>query len=135
MAIVAGSGQLSAETTRDERECQTTVETVFELRVYHAAEGRLDDLLARFRDHTLKLFARHGLVSVAYWTPADEPLRGRTLFYILKHPSREKAAANWKAFGADPEWIAARDASEASGKLIDSIDSTYLSLTDFSPRL
>ena len=77
---------------------------VFELREYHAYEGKLDDLLARFRDHTITIFKRHGMESVAYWTPTDDPLKGKTLFYILKHPSREAATANWAAFHDDPEW-------------------------------
>src|SRR5580704_3655960 len=106
---------------------------VYELRVYHAVEGRLDDLLRRFRDHTVALFTRHGLKSVAYWTPTDEPLKGRTLVYILKHPSREAAAANWKAFHDDPEWVKVSTASEVNGKLVEKVDSTYMKLTDFSP--
>jgi len=69
--------------------------TVFELRIYHANEGKLDGLLARFRDHTMTIFRRHGIESVAYWTPTDDPLKGRTLVYILKHPSRAAATANW----------------------------------------
>lgn len=109
--------------------------TVFELRVYHTYEGKLDALLARFRDHTITIFNRHGLQSVAYWTPMDEPLKGKTLFYMLKHPSREAAAANWAAFHADPEWKQVSAASEANGKLVEKVDSTYLELTDFSPKL
>ena len=109
--------------------------TVYELRVYHALEGKLDDLLSRFREHTVKLFEKHGIKSVAYWTPTDEPLKGKTLFYILAHPSREAATANWKAFQNDPEWQSVRDKSEANGKLVDKIDSTFLVMTDFSPKL
>jgi hypothetical protein len=108
---------------------------VFELRIYHAYEGKLDDLLRRFRDHTDSLFARHGMKSIAYWTPTDEPLKGRTLVYILAHPSREAATANWKAFQADPEWQSVKEKSEANGKLAEKIDSTFLTLTDFSPPL
>jgi hypothetical protein len=108
---------------------------VYELRVYHAAPGRLGDLLARFHDHTIKLFDRHGMKSLAYWTPLDEPAKSNTLIYILQHPSREAAAANWKSFQDDPEWKSVRDKSEANGKLAEKIDSTYLALTDFSPRL
>src|SRR5690242_814503 len=71
---------------------------VYELRVYHANEGKLDDLLKRFREHTVGLFEKHGMKNVAYWTPLDEPLKGKTLIYILAHPSREAATSNWKAF-------------------------------------
>ncbi len=112
-----------------------TSATVYELRVYHTFEGKLGDLLRRFRDHTMQLFEKHGIHNVAYWTPVDESLKGRTLFYILAHPSREAATANWNAFRDDPEWIAVRDKSEANGKLVERIDSTFLTLTDFSPPL
>jgi hypothetical protein len=110
-------------------------DVVYELRVYHANEGKLDALAARFRDHTIAIFKRHGMQSVAYWTPTDEPLKGRTLIYILKHPSREAATANWKAFREDPEWIKVSTASEVNGKLVEKVDSTYMSLTDWSPAI
>jgi hypothetical protein len=108
---------------------------VYELRIYHAAEGKLDDLLRRFRDHTMKLFEKHAMKNVAYWTPTDDPLKGKTLIYILAHASREAAAANWKAFGEDPEWQSVKEKSEANGKLVDKVDSTYMAMTDFSPKL
>jgi NIPSNAP protein len=73
-------------------------ETVYELRMYHAMEGKRDALVARFRDHTDALFKKHGLKPVAYWNPTDEPVKGNTFIYILKHPSREAATANWKSF-------------------------------------
>lgn len=108
---------------------------VFELRVYHAAAGKLGELEARFRDHTIKIFERHGMKSVAYWTPMDEPDKSNTLIYILQHPSREAAATNWEAFRNDPEWKSVKDKSEANGTLVDKVDSTYMSMTDFSPKL
>ena len=108
---------------------------VYELRVYHAVSGRLPDLLARFRDHTTGIFARHGIENVAYWTPMDDPEKDRTLIYILRHPSREQAKANWKAFQDDPEWKSVKEKSEANGPLVEKIDSTYMVLTDFSPRI
>lgn len=109
-----------------------TDSTVYELRIYHAVPGKLPDLLARFRDHTIKLFDQHGLHSVAYWIPVDEPDKGNTLIYILRHPSREAAATNWKAFQDDPDWKSVKEKSEANGKLVDKVDSTYMALTDFS---
>lgn len=124
-ALFAGSQDADAE--------QTT--TVYELRVYHAAPGKLAELLARFRDHTTRLFEKHGMNVIAYWTPLDDPERGNTLIYILQHPSREAAASNWKSFQDDPEWKRVKEVSEASGKLVEKIDSTYMALTDFSPRL
>jgi hypothetical protein len=108
---------------------------VYELRIYHVVPGKIENLLARFRDHTMKLFADHGIKSVAYWTALDEPVKSSTFFYILEHPSREAAAANWKAFQDDPEWKSVKAKSEENGKLVEKIDSTFLTLTDFSPRL
>ncbi len=107
---------------------------VYELRIYHAAAGKLDSLVARFRDHTDKLFAKHGMKSVAYWTALDEPAKSSMFFYILEHPSREAAAANWKAFQDDPEWQTVKAKSEENGKLVEKVDSTYLTLTDWSPQ-
>ena len=108
---------------------------VYELRVYHAAPGKLADLLTRFREHTIKLFDQHGMKSVAYWTPVDEPDKSNTLIYVLYHPSRDAATANWKSFQDDPEWKRVHEKSEVNGKLVDKVDSTFLALTDFSPRL
>src|ERR1700722_16174262 len=106
---------------------------VYELRVYHCYEGKLPDLLKRFREHTTKIFEKHGMQNVAYWTPTDEPQKSNTLIYILAHPSREAAATNWKAFSADPEWQAVQKASESNGKIVEKVDSTFMALTDFSP--
>jgi hypothetical protein len=127
-AIWAASDPETAEAARSRT-------TVYELRVYHANEGKLDDLLKRFRDHTRSLFEKHGMKNVAYWTPLDDPLKGKTLIYILAHPSREAAAVNWKAFQADPDWVKVRDASEVNGKLVDHVDSTYMVLADFSKAI
>jgi hypothetical protein len=126
---------LGAAARQDSTNAMPTAGVVYELRVYHAAAGKLSELLARFRDHTDKLFARHGMKSVAYWTPVDEPEKSNTLIYILRHPSREAAAANWKSFQDDPEWKSVKEKSEANGKLTEKIDSTFLAMTDFSPPL
>ena len=121
--------------TSDQEKSGSGQSPIYELRVYHTYEGKLDDLLSRFREHTMKLFEKHGMKNVAYWTPTEEPLKGKTLVYILAHPSREAATANWKAFGADPEWQSVKDKSEANGKLVEKIDSTFMVMTDFSPKL
>ena len=133
-AAVFLPGSIWAVSRQDANPAQAAT-GVYELRVYHAAAGKLGDLLARFREHTVKLFDRHGMKSVAYWTPLDEPDKSSTLIYILYHPSRDAAAANWKSFGDDPEWKSVHDRSEANGKLVDKVDSTFMVLTDFSPRL
>jgi hypothetical protein len=109
--------------------------SVFELRIYHCYDGKLPDLLTRFRDHTTRLFEKHGMKNIAYWTPTDDPIKDKTLIYILSHPSRDAATANWKAFGADPDWQSVQAKSEANGKLVEKVDSTFMTLTDFSPKI
>jgi hypothetical protein len=128
----AANGSPNAEKKR-QGDAMTGSTKVYELRIYHVAPGKLDNLVARFRDHTDKLFAKHGMKSVAYWTALDEPVKSSTFFYILEHPSREAAATNWKAFQDDEEWKTVRAKSEENGKLLEKIDSTFLTLTDFSP--
>jgi hypothetical protein len=125
---------LSAGAREAGEEAKVGADAVYELRIYHAVPGKLDALLSRFRDHTMKLFERHGMKSVAYWTPVDEPQRSDTLIYILQHPSRAAAEANWKSFQDDSEWKSVKEKSEENGKLVEKVDSTFMSLTDFSPR-
>ena len=106
---------------------------VFEIRTYTAAEGKLDALQARFRDHTIALFKKHDMTSVGYFTPQDAPLKQNTLIYILAHPSREAAAKNWQAFQNDPEWQQVKAASETQGPLTTKIESVFVDPTDYSP--
>lgn len=106
---------------------------VYEMRVYYAAEGKLDALNARFRDHTVKLFEKHGIANVGYWTPIDNP--ERMLIYILAYPNREARDQSWKAFAADADWQKARKESEANGKLVDKVEATFLQPTDYSPEV
>ena len=106
---------------------------VFELRTYTAAEGKFDDLLARFRNHTLRIFEKHGMTNVGYWTPQDEPLSANTLIYVLAHPSREKAAQSWRDFSSDPEWQSVAEESQRDGRLIAGLERVFLDPTDFSP--
>lgn len=103
---------------------------VFEMRTYYAAPGKIEALHARFRDHTLKLFAKHGMTNIGYWIPKDKP---DTIVYILAYPSRDAADASWKAFRADPVWQEARQASEVNGPLTTKVDSVFLDATDYSP--
>jgi hypothetical protein len=105
---------------------------VYELRIYTATEGNLSKVVARFRDHTTKLFEKHGMENVGYWIPTDAPKSQNTLVYILRHKSRDAAKASWDAFRQDPDWIKARTASELSGKLVEKAESTFMSPTDFS---
>ena len=106
---------------------------VFELRTYTAAEGKFDDLLARFRDHTLRIFEKHGMTNVGYWTPQDEPLSANTLIYVLAHPSREEAEQSWRDFSSDPEWQSVAEESQRDGRLIVGLERVFLDPTDFSP--
>jgi hypothetical protein len=104
---------------------------LFELRIYKAAEGKLGKLDARFRDHTIRLFEKHGIRNVAYWHPTDEPNSKDHLIYIIKHESRTAAQASWQAFGADSEWKKAAAASGV-GRLAKPPASTYMKATDYS---
>jgi hypothetical protein len=108
---------------------------VFELRTYYAAPGKMKALHARFRDHTNKLFEKHGMTIVGFWTPSDPPKEkeAEKLIYILAYPSREAATKSWKAFQDDPDWKKAKDESEKDGKLVDKVDSVYMNPTDYSP--
>jgi hypothetical protein len=105
---------------------------VYELRVYHTLPGRLPALMSRFRDHTVTIFNRHDMKSVGYWAPEDDPVKDNELIYILAHPSREAATKNWNEFRADPEWQKVSKASEADGKIVEKVDSTFMDPTDFS---
>ena len=108
----------------------------FEMRTYFAAPGKLGDLLARFRNHTVKLFEKHGITNIGYWVPIEN--KDNKLVYVIAFPNREAREGkdgSWKAFAADPEWQSARKASEANGKLVDKVESVFLSATDFSPAI
>lgn len=107
---------------------------VYELRTYTAHAGKSPNVLARFRDHTTKLFEKHGMVNIGYFTPLDAADgAGEKLVYVLEHQSREAAKASWKAFSADPDWRAVAKASEVDGKIVAKVESVFLDATDFSP--
>jgi hypothetical protein len=106
---------------------------VYELRTYTSPPGKLPELHTRFRNHTLKLFERHGMTNIGYWTPRDSARAQNTLVYLLAHPSREAARASWAAFGRDPEWRQAAAASEVNGRIVEKVESVFLDPTDFSP--
>ena len=106
---------------------------VFEIRTYHCLPGRLEALHKRFREHTMKIFEKHGMTNVAYWTPQDSPAKESTLIYVISHASREAAQKNWDEFRNDPEWKAVAAASEADGKIVEKVDSVFVDATDYSP--
>jgi hypothetical protein len=106
---------------------------IFELRTYYAAAGKMEALKARFRDHTDKLFEKHGMTIVGFWTPIDPTEADKKLVYILAFPSKEAADKSWADFQNDPDWKAVKAASEKDGKLVDKVDRVFLNPTDFSP--
>jgi hypothetical protein len=106
---------------------------VYEMRIYHAAPGKLDALNKRFRDHTVRLFEKHGMENLGYWTPIDNT--NNLLIYVLAHASRAARDKSFAAFGQDPEWKAASKASEANGKLVAKIESYFMEPTDYSPAI
>jgi NIPSNAP len=102
---------------------------VFEMRTYYTHPGRLDALNKRFREHTTRLFKKHGMENVGYWVPADKP---DVLVYILAYPSRQAADAAWKGFREDPEWQKARTESEKDGPIVLKVESVWMTATDYS---
>lgn len=133
MLVLAAAGLACLLSTIETPATQAADGRFFELRVYHTNPGKLDALNTRFRDHTNKLFKKHGMEMIAYWTPADSPDSENTLVYILAYPSREAREASWKAFREDPAWIKAKEESERDGVLVQKVDSTFLNPTDYSP--
>jgi hypothetical protein len=107
--------------------------SVYEMRTYYAVAGKLDALHARFRDHTTKLFEKHGMTNVGYWVPLENP--DNKLIYILSYPSRAARDSAWKAFVADPEWKKVQKETEANGKIVDKVDTLFLTATPYSPAL
>ena len=105
---------------------------VYELRMYHVNAGKMDALVARFRDHTDPIFKRHNMRSIGYWVPEDAPHSQNLFIYVLEHPSREAAEKNWAEFQADPEWKRVKAESEANGPLADHIDRYFMDPTSFS---
>jgi hypothetical protein len=105
---------------------------VFELRTYTTFEGKLDALKARFRDHTITIFNRHGMTSIGYWVPTDPEKSKNTLIYIIAHPSMDEAKKHWAEFRDDPEWKKVSADSEKDGKIVSHVDSVYMTPTDFS---
>jgi NIPSNAP protein len=109
-----------------------TTSRVFELRVYHTFPGRLPALQSNFRDHNVDFLKKHGITSIGYWTPHDAPDSENTLIFILAHDSREAAARHWKEFRDDPEWQKIARASQADGEIVERVESTFLTPTDYS---
>ena len=124
LVVVSGDGK------KGEKKVDTRV---FEMRTYYAHPGKMEALHARFRDHTNKLFVKHGMTLIGFWSPTDAKEAERKMVYILAYPSREAADKSWKAFRADPDWLKAKTASEVGGALVEKVESVFLNPTDYSP--
>lgn len=106
---------------------------VFEIRTYTSPDGKLGELHTRFRTHTLRIFAKHGMTNVAYFAPQDAPLSQNTLIYVLSHASRDAARKSWADFQADPEWQKVAAESQVNGRIVSSVQSVFADATDYSP--
>ena len=126
LSIGLGAGILVSTSAQD-------MDKVFELRIYTATPGNLDNLHARFRDHTTRIFGNHGMKVVGYWTPTSEEESEDTLVYLLEHANQDAADASWRAFGQDPEWARVAEASNANGQILAGIERKYMEATDYSP--
>lgn len=127
LLVLAGHAALA------QKEKPKVDERIFELRIYHAAPGKMQALHERFRNVTSKLFVKHGMTIIGYWSPTDEKAAEKKMYYVLAYPSKAAADKAWAAFRADPDWIKAKAASEVNGTLVDKIESIYMNPTDYSP--
>jgi len=105
---------------------------IYEYRVYEAMPGKMPQLHARFRDHTLRLFERHGIKSIGYWTSMIGDYSNR-LIYIVAYENLEQRGRAWASFAADPEWHRVVEESTVGGALTTRTFNTMLNPTDYSP--
>ena len=134
VAFIFGVGFMLGSTTQGIQDAQAqSASRVFELRTYTAPEGKLPNLQARFRDHTMRIFENHGMTNIGYWTPQDDPNSSNTLVYIIAHDNREAAAVSWDAFRSDPEWQQVSRESQVDGRIVSNVESVFLDPLDFSP--
>ncbi len=128
LAVGFALGALCSSTTQAQVPAR-----VFELRTYTAPDGKLPLLQKRFRDHTLRIFEKHGMKNVGYWVPQDSPAKDNTLIYVISHASRDAAKQSWAAFAADPEWKKVSAESQVDGPIVAKVVSVYMDATDYSP--
>jgi NIPSNAP len=128
--IVAAWAGYAANGTQGDKKVETRV---FEMRTYYAHPGKMQALHARFRDHTNKLFVKHGMTLIGYWSPIDQKQAEQKMVYILAYPSKAAADKSWADFRKDPDWDTARKASEKDGPLVAKVESVFLTPTDYSP--
>ena len=133
LVTLLGVGLVTSLLTDAAARDKKKADRVFEMRTYTTAPGKLDALHARFRDHTNKIFVKHGMQLVGYWTPTDDATASNTLIYILAYPSLEARQASWKGFSNDPDWKKAFAESRADGPIVTKVDSRFMTPTDYSP--
>jgi len=124
---------LGFATPRPAAAAEAAAGKVYELRIYQCHPGKLDALNARFRDHTCRLFRKHGIELVGFWVPTVGDEAADTLYYIVAFPNAEAQKKSWDEFRADPDWKAAKAASESEGPIVKQIQSKNLKATDYSP--
>lgn len=112
---------------------QTKDTRCYELRVYYCHHGRLDALVERFTNHTTKLFEKHGMENIGYWVPINN--EQNALYYVLAYPTKQARDSSWKAFSQDTTWQGVQKRSEASGKIVAKVESTFMETTTFSPAV
>lgn len=105
---------------------------IYEYRVYEAMPGKLQNVVARFRDHTTKIFERHGIKNIGYWTSDVGDFSDR-LIYIVAFENAEQREKAWNSFRSDPEWNKVRAESEVDGLIVKRVSNSLLTPTDFSP--
>ena len=134
VAFIFGVGFMMDSTIQSIPDAQAqSAARVYELRTYTTPEGKLPNLQARFRDHSMRIFENHDITNIGYWTPQDEPNASNTLIYIISHDSREAATASWQGFRDDPEWQQVSRDSQVDGRIVAGVVSVFLEPTDFSP--
>ena len=132
LAVGLGFGFWFGHASATEAATAAAKNRVFEMRTYYTNEGKLPDLEKRFREHTTKIFKKHGMTNIGYWVPQDSPKKENTLIYIIAHKDRETAKKNWDDFRNDPEWKEVAKASEVNGKIVSKVESVFMDPTDYS---
>jgi hypothetical protein len=132
MAAACGSMPVSEATSARPPEIG-----LYELRTYTAADGKAEALDARFRDHTISLFRKHGMTPIAFWHVAPPPgqPKDNRLIYLMGYKDRAARDSSWRAFAQDPAWQAVYAESQKDGSLTSKIENLFLSAADYSPAL
>ncbi len=101
---------------------------LYELRIYHMHPGRMAAIHKRFSEVTMGLFRRHGIHVCDFWTDADG---GERLYYVCAFADRAQRDAAFAAFGADPDWQNAYEASHADGPIVERVENYFMDRVDY----